>query len=180
MPDPVVDNQSNAFKTAMSDFLSPKPVVGAGACSAMVLALTTSLCSAFPMLPGAIVALMISGLFSALMVTINNGQKPIVKILYGLICTLMIFSAARGGNVTVKETITPPEKNVPENTIQVGESLSFIPCAYAGDTNTASRTFHFAYMTNGLPVYTNTTGQFHTNMNFKSQSPKLFRDWKWE
>jgi len=174
MPEPVVE-PSQAVK--LSDFLSPKPVVGAGACSAMVLAFTTSLCSSFPVLPAAIVALSLSAVFAVLMVTASNGQKLPVKTLYGLICTLMIFSAARGGNSTVVEAMPSPVPNAPDQIIKMAKvDWSFIPSALA-DTD-ADKTFYLAYVTNNLPVYTNAAGHSFTNTQFQAQKP-MFKKWKW-
>lgn len=188
--------QQNALRTAINDFLSPKPIVGAGACSAMVLAFTTSLCSAFPVLPGAVVALALSAVFAALIVLSTNGQRVAVKWLYGLICTLMIFNAARGGNTTASEIVSPAAKpaiQAPESVIEIGGdhkvsmSWSLIPCAYADETNTPSAKvrFYFSHWTNGLPVYTNAFGGSYTNKDFKLPTPKSpaqqspFKKWGW-
>jgi hypothetical protein len=175
MPEPVEPSQA----VKLSEFLSPKPVVGAGACSAMVLAFTTSLCSSFPVLPSAIVALSLSAIFAVLMVTASNGQKLSIKTLYGLICTLMIFSAARGGNTTVVEAMPNPIPNAPDQIIKMAKvDWSFIPSALAA--NDVNKIFYLAYVTNNLPVYTNAAGHSFTNTEFKAQSQKsLFRKWRW-
>jgi hypothetical protein len=158
----------------------------------MVLTFTTSLCSSFPILPSAIVALLLSAVFAVIMVTANNGQKSMVKCLYGLICTLMIFSAARGGNATAIDISAPspaPQMQAPDSVIEVGSRMlewSFIPSAHAGDTNNEDNTkFYFSYWTNGLPAYTNILGRHYIDRSFKlkspgqSSQPGLFKRWSW-
>jgi hypothetical protein len=188
----------NSSKASITDFLNPKPVVGTGACAAMVLAFTTSLCTAFPQLPGAFVALALSAIFAAAQVMAANNQKSIVKMLYGIICTLVIFSAAQGGNTTAVQSQSKPDEVAPPAAIHVGSAASpwsLIPSAeaaspdvfseplWAASSNSVSGgtgIFYYAYTTtNGFPVYTNVAGQAYTNTIFRSSQQRIFRPWGW-
>ena len=85
--------------TNIKDFLNARSSVTMGASAAMVIAFTTTLCSAFP-LPAAIVALCLSGLFAGVQVAYSK-DKPIIKALFWVVCMLVIFNASVGGNTAL-------------------------------------------------------------------------------
>ena len=91
------------MEDSMKDFLNPKSALTIGGSSAMVLAFTTTLCNAF-LWPAALVALSLSALFAIIQVTtMDEVKKWWMRPLYGIICTLVIFHAARGGTRTLAE-----------------------------------------------------------------------------
>ena len=91
------------MEDSIKDFLNPKSALTIGGSSAMVLAFTTTLCNAFCW-PAAIVAISLSALFAAIQVgAMEDVKKWWLRPLYGIICTLVIFNAARGGNASLAE-----------------------------------------------------------------------------
>ena len=185
------------------DYVNPKSAMTLGACAAMVLAFTTSLCSAFPILPAALVALALSFMFGIAQVAYLD-EKVGMKVIYGVVCALIIFNSARGGNLAIndvsggKVVVPPASITVPSTAPEpVKTSMSFgdlTASAYGGDevapqtgkpasTNrnakTGSGKFHYWRTTDdGKAVYTNFEGQVYTNP-VPAKNKGFFKEWKW-
>jgi hypothetical protein len=175
----------------MRDYLNPKSAITMGACAAMVLAFTTSLCGAFTFLPAALMALVFSVMFGWAQVAYLD-EKLGLKVVYCVVCSLIIFNAARGGNLAITDasgtTISVPPATMNLSTNKVSHSImdiSFVQSAYAGpasDKAVDNGKYYFWRMTpDGHPVYTNSSGIAHTNFEFKGkQDKKIFKEWKWK
>lgn len=158
------------------DFLNAKTSVTLGASAAMVIAFTTTLCMSFGW-PSALVALVLSALFAGVQLSYSK-DKIMAKLLFWVVCTLVIFHAARGGNITLSETEGP--SNHPESIVvpSVSSEYSFelIQSAYAGGENKKDRYYFSKVNEDGASVYTNSAGQSYTNNSTK----KVFQHWDWK
>ena len=146
-------------KASMDSYLNPKAALAMGAGAGMVLAFTTTLCASFPVLPGAGTALFLSAVFAAAQVLYSQESQKLKAFLW-LVCTLVIFHSARGGNATlVSATESAPPQTLSVPAVSCG--FEFIPSAYAGSPED---TYYLA-STNaaGDFVYTNVLGKVHTN-----------------
>ncbi len=179
-----IKEMANDTNGQIRDFINPKSAITMGASAAMVLAFTTTLCNAFVVLPAAIVALVLSIMFGTAQVMYLD-DKVFAKVFYGVVCSLIIFNAARGGNLTIRDA-TGEEVKVAPAKIELQTSMLmpdiFIGTAYSAETNKVSpKTSEYFYWTNtvdGVPIYTNIYGNVYTNNSFKSQ--KIFNKWEWK
>jgi hypothetical protein len=159
----------------LKDFFNAKASLTLGASAAMVLAFTTTLCSAFA-LPSALVALCLSTLFATVQMAYSEIDKATMKAVFGVICTLVIFHAARGGNMSlgdVEPAAPPTSITVPVSEVR-GFDL-FVQSAWAGSTNAASDRYYLWKVEDGKAIYTNSVGGVVTNEVPK----KVFDQWKW-
>lgn len=109
----------------LQDFMNPKAAMTVGAASAMVIAFTTSLAISFGW-PQPVIALALSGLFAFLQVSAaKDVGNALQRGAYFVIITLVIFSAARGGNSTLSdgETLLRSGAGLPQ--------VSLVTSAYA-------------------------------------------------
>jgi len=156
----------------LKEFLKPQSAVAFGGCAAMVIAFTTTFHNAFGW-PAAIVALVLSGLFAVINV-IYYVDKYYMKLLYWVICTMVIFHAAMGGNTTITNI---PSNTPAPTTLQVWHKpdFSIVTTAYAESTNRIDH-IYFLSITNdsGDLVYTNFVGKAITN-----DAGAIFKKWRW-
>jgi len=164
---------------SLSDYLNARSSLTFGASAAMVVAFTSTLCSAFP-LPAAIVAISLSGILAAVQVS-NAKDRMLVRLLFWFLCTMVIFHAARGGNTTIGEASgansAPKEIVVPDAQSSVDLMGLFVPTAYAADTNRyirQSKYFLWKVDEEGRKIYTNSVGTAHTN-----RVRTAFDQWNW-
>lgn len=181
MPDDTLNKIKDSVSDgALKDYANPKAALTIGASSAMVIAFTSTLCSSFPILPSATTALIMSIMFSSVMVYYIN-EKLLLKVFYGFIVAMLIFHTARGGNETLGEASGGNKESIPATIIipKISDNYSFslVPSAYAADntsTNVPDK-FYFAYMgKDGYPVYTNKIGEVYVDTNYKP----FFKRWK--
>lgn len=164
----------------LKDYLNAKTSITFGASAAMVVAFTATLCSAFPFLPSAIVAISLSGILAAVQVA-NAKDKLIVKGLFWFLCMMVIFHAARGGNTTLREAAgeqgTPTEIVVPESHASASLLDFIVPSAYAGGTNDVQPNKYYLWKIDfdGKAVYTNAAGRSYTNT-----TRRAFDKWDWK
>jgi len=162
------------MKNKVQEFLNPKSAVALGSSAGMVIAFTTTLCNSFHWTT-ALVALILSALFSVAHI-IYFSEKTYVKFIYWLICTLVIFHAAKGGNETLSESSTPPKA---ATTIEVSDNqnnFSLISVAEAAPDEGSKHKFYLSYTnSDGYFIYTNFQGKAYTNTSNK----QTFKSWKW-
>lgn len=168
------------MSTNINDFLNAKTSVAFGASAAMVVAFTTTLCTAFS-LPSAVVAIVLSGVFAIAQVA-PLKDKALVKSVFWLLCTMVIFHAARGGNTTLGEAVGPGEPAkmeivVPDEHASAGLMDFIVPSAYAGgnDAQPDRRYYLSRFLEDGRAVYTNSVGRAVTN----APAQRAFQRWKW-
>ena len=177
----------NNVDSPVRDYLNPKSAITMGACAAMVLAFTTTLVGAFPFLPAAIVALGLSIMFGWAQVAYLT-EKISMKLFYAMICTLIIFNAARGGNLAITDA-TGTTVSVPPATINLSTNKSsevpalidiLVPSAYAASDKVDPNKYYFWRLDNdGNAVYTNAQGKVHLVPKVNKEQGKAFKSWTW-
>jgi hypothetical protein len=180
---------ANDTDSPVRDYLNPKSAITMGASAAMVLAFTTTLCSSFQFLPAAIVALSLSAMFGWAQVAYLT-EKLGMKLFYAMVCTLIVFNAARGGNLAITDatggTVTVPPAMINLSTNKaVSEIPSLIdilvPSAYAAPEKVKvdNNKYYFKGIDNdGNSVYTNAQGKVHIEP--KAGNGSKFKSWEWK
>lgn len=178
---------ANDTDSPVRDYLNPKSAITMGASAAMVLAFTTTLCTSFQFLPAAVVALSLSAMFGWAQVAYLT-EKLGMKLFYAMVCTLIVFNAARGGNLAIADasggtiSIPSPVINVSTNrsTSEIPSIIDLlVPSAYASSEKVDVNKYYFCSIDiNGNSVYTNSQGKVHIVVKSESKG-NTFKSWEW-